>query len=109
MNKHRALILEHFLKWLEDNMGRKRQGNHNLPPRMNVKNGWYYHVSSTIPRKWTPLGDDLNEARRKWAEMEDETPKPDDKTFQIIGQRYMREILPTLKAHTQHKIQNNHS
>ena len=82
-------------------MGRKRQGNHNLPPRMNVKNGWYYHVSSTIPRKWTPLGDDLNEARRKWAEMEDESPKPDDKTFRIIGQRYMREILPTLKAHTQ--------
>ena len=52
-------------------MGRKRQGNHNLPPRMNVKNGWYYHVSSTIPRKWTPFGDDLNEAHRKWTEMED--------------------------------------
>lgn len=82
-------------------MGRKRQGNHNLPPRMSVKKGWYYHVSSTSPRKWTPLGNDLNEARRKWAELEDETVNPDDKTFRVIGQRYMREVLPSLKAHTQ--------
>ncbi len=82
-------------------MGRKRQGNHNLPPRMTIKNGWYYHVSSGKPRKWTALGNDLNEARRQWAELEDETVKPEDNTFRVIGNRYMREVLPTLRPHTQ--------
>lgn len=82
-------------------MGRKRQSNHNLPPRMTVKNGWYYHVSSGKPRKWTALGKDLNEARRQWAELEDESIKPEDNTFRVIGNRYMREVLPTLRPHTQ--------
>lgn len=82
-------------------MGRKRQSHHNLPPRMTVKNGWYYHVSCGSPRKWTPLGSDINEARRKWAELEDVQATPDDKTFRVIGQRYMKDVLPTLKAHTQ--------
>lgn len=82
-------------------MGRKRTNNHNLPPRMNIKNGWYYHVTSTVPRKWTPLGDDLNEARRQWADLEGDPVASDDKTFSVVGQRYMREVLPTLKMHTQ--------
>ena len=82
-------------------MGRKRTNHHNLPPRMNTKKGWYYHVSSTLPRKWTPLGDDLNEARRKWAELEGDPVASDDKTFSVVGQRYMREVLLTLKMHTQ--------
>ena len=82
-------------------MGRKRSSNHNLPPRMNIKNGRYYHVTSTAPRKWTPLGDDLNAARKQWAELEGDPVSSDDKTFHVIGLRYMREVLPTLKAHTQ--------
>lgn len=82
-------------------MWRKRQSNHNLPPRMSVKNGWYYHVSSVLPRKWTPLGRDLNDARRLWAEMESEPVSPDERSFSIIGRRYMREVLPTLRPHTQ--------
>lgn len=82
-------------------MGRKRTNNHNLPPRMNVKKGWYYHVSSTLPRMWTPLGKDLNEARRIWAELEGDPVASDDKTFSVIGRRYMRDVLPTLGLHTQ--------
>ena len=82
-------------------MGRKRTGNHNLPPRMNLKSGRYYHVSSTLPRKWTPLGNDLNEARRKWAELESEPVDANDKSFSIIARRYLREVLPTLRPHTQ--------
>jgi len=83
-------------------MGRKRTNQHNLPPRMSMKkNGWYYHVSTTVPRKWTPLGNDLNVARRKWAELEEDPVQVEDKTFNIVGQRYMREILPTLKPNTQ--------
>jgi integrase len=82
-------------------MGRKRTNNLNLPPRMAVKSGRYYHVSSTLPRKWTPLGADINEARRKWAELESEPVTADDKTFSVVARRYMREVLPTLRTHTQ--------
>jgi integrase len=82
-------------------MGRKRTNNLNLPPRMAVKNGRYYHVSSTLPRKWTPLGADINEARRKWADLESEPAAAEDKTFSVIARRYLREVLPTLKMHTQ--------
>jgi integrase len=82
-------------------MGRKRTNNLNLPPRMAVKSGRYYHVSSTLPRKWTPLGADINEARRKWADLESEPVVADDKTFSVVARRYMREVLPMLKMHTQ--------
>ncbi|MFC0349385.1 tyrosine-type recombinase/integrase [Undibacterium danionis] len=40
-------------------------------------------------------------ARRLWAELECKVVDPEDKSFSVIGQRYLREILPTLKAHTQ--------
>ena len=82
-------------------MGRKRTKHHNLPPRMHLKKGRYYHVTTTVPRKWTPLGDDLNEARKQWAELECEKVSAEDKTFNCIGNRYMREVLPTLKPNTQ--------
>lgn len=68
---------------------------------MTTKFGRYYHVSSTLPRKWTPLGDDLNEARRQWAELESAPVSADDKSFAVISKRYMRDILPTLRAHIQ--------
>ena len=68
---------------------------------MHVKSGNYYHVSSSLPRKWTALGQDLNQARRKWAELEDVAANPEDNTFSVIGHRYLREILPELRAHTQ--------
>lgn len=51
-------------------MGRRRQTNLDLPPRMHMKGDTFYHVSTVIPRKWTKLSKDLNEARRKWAELE---------------------------------------
>lgn len=82
-------------------MGRRRESNHNLPPRMHLKGGSYYHVSSGKPRKWTKLGNDLNDARRKWAEFEDESVRDDDRTFHVIGRRFIKEVLPTLRAHTQ--------
>jgi integrase len=82
-------------------MGRKRQSNHSLPPRMHIKSDRFYHVSSTLPRKWTALGNDINEARRKWAELESEPVTTEDKSFSVIARRYMRDILPTLRPHTQ--------
>jgi len=68
---------------------------------MALKSGRYYHVSSTSPRKWTPLGGDINEARRRWADIENEPVAIEQKTFGVIGQRYLREILPALRPHTQ--------
>lgn len=83
-------------------MGRKRTINHSLPPKMSIKKGgWYYHVSSVVPRVWTALGNDLNEARRKWAELEGDPVAGNDKTFSVIGHRYLREVLPNLGVHTQ--------
>ncbi|WP_408646992.1 hypothetical protein [Trinickia dabaoshanensis] len=37
-------------------MGRRRQTNLDLPPRMHLKGGRYYHVGTSLPRQWTPLG-----------------------------------------------------
>ena len=51
-------------------MGRRRQSNLSLPPRMHLKSGTYYYVTTTKPRKWISLGKELSEARIKWAEIE---------------------------------------
>jgi integrase len=82
-------------------MGRKRTSNLNLPQGLHLKKGSYYHVTTTQPRKWTALGKDLNQARLQWAELENEFVKEDDKTFSVILRRYMKEVIPTLKSHTQ--------
>lgn len=50
-------------------MGRRRQSNHDLPPRMHIKSETYYFVTTTIPRKWIKLGKDKAEALRQWAEI----------------------------------------
>lgn len=55
---------------MADHMGRKRQSNFGLPPRMHLKSGTYYYVANTVPRKWVSLGKDRIEANRKWAELE---------------------------------------
>lgn len=55
---------------MRSTMGRRRQSNLDLPPRMHQKSGTYWHVSTTLPRKWTKLSKDINEARRIWAELE---------------------------------------
>lgn len=81
-------------------MGRRRQKNLNLPPRMHEKAGRFYHVSSSVPRKWTPLGSDINEARRKWAEVESEPVDTQDKTFAVVARRYVAEVLPTKSPRT---------
>jgi len=82
-------------------MGRKRSKNHNLPQHMSMKGKSYYHVSSTPPRKWTPLGNDINQARLKWAELEYEEIDPQDKTFSVIAERYKREVMRLKSYRTQ--------
>jgi integrase len=82
-------------------MARKRTTNLNLPVRMHMKKGGYYHVSSVAPRKWTALGKDLNQARLRWAELENDPVQEEDKTFAVITNRYLKDVLPGLRAHTQ--------
>lgn len=88
-------------------MGRVRKSNHNLPPRMHIKGGAYYYVTSTVPRKWTMLSKDLQEAKVKWADMEGKA----DTTglFSSLVERYLLECTTDLAANTvkQYTIQAN--
>lgn len=53
------------------NMGRRRTSNLDLPPRMHLRSGTYYHVTTTTEKRiWTNLGKEKSSALRKWAEIE---------------------------------------
>jgi len=82
-------------------MGRRRTQRFDLPPRMHLKGKTYYHVSTTIPRKWTKLDKEIGLAKRLWAEIEGEQHNPQDHTFNGIVARYRKEILPTKALQTQ--------
>ena len=61
----------------------------------------YYHVTSTKPRKWTPLGKDRARALLEWARIEGAEPDPTIRTFEAIAQRYERQVMPGKAARTQ--------
>jgi integrase len=50
-------------------LGRKRTVHFDLPPRLQRKGESYYYVCNA-PRRWIPLGTNLERAKRKWAELE---------------------------------------
>lgn len=54
---------------MKTTMGRRRQSNLDLPPRMHMKSETFYFVTTTTPRKWIKLGKDKGEALRKWADI----------------------------------------
>lgn len=64
--------------------------------------GYYYNGRDDQGnRKEFPLGTDLNEAKRKWAELECK-PVPTDATLmQLVFEKYMRDILPSKAPATQ--------
>jgi integrase len=66
-----------------------------------MKGNRYYHVSSTAPRKWTPLGANRARALLEWARIEGAEPDPSVRTFDVIAQRYEIEVMPTKAARTQ--------
>lgn len=82
-------------------MGRKRIANKDLPRGLHLKSGRYYHVTSTVPRKWTPLGADRLQALVAWARIEGAEPDPAARTFEVIAQRYTREVIPGKAPRTQ--------
>lgn len=79
-------------------MGRRRVNNLGLPPHMHLKHGAYYFVGRD--KKWIRLSEDKALALAKWAELEGETPFPQDQDKPIKGSvgeliaRYMIEIAP---------------
>ncbi|TAK86606.1 MAG: integrase [Aquabacterium sp.] len=82
-------------------MGRKRSTHKDLPKGMTKKGEHYYHVTTTTPRKWTPLGRERALALLAWARLEGSEPDPALKTFEAIALRYEREVIPTKARRTQ--------
>lgn len=83
-----------------------------LPPRMlrrtkRLKSGelwvgYYYNGRDDDgKRKEIPLGGDLNEAKRKWAELECKPAPADTGLMMHIFDRYEREVIPTKAPATQ--------
>ncbi|MBK7654623.1 MAG: hypothetical protein IPJ18_05310 [Betaproteobacteria bacterium] len=81
-------------------MGRKRQGNFDDPPRMHRKGDVWYHVSGTLPRKWTRLSADRAEALRIWAKVEGLREDESTRLFSVVARRYVREVFPTKSVQT---------
>lgn len=81
-------------------MGRRRQSNHDDPPRFHRKGKTWYHVSGTAPRIWTKLSSDRAEALRLWAQRESVPEDDSTKLFSIVAKRYVREIFPSKSIQT---------
>ena len=85
-------------------MGRRRNSHFDLPPHMHLKRNTFFYVTSTKPRKWISLGNDLWEAKRKWAEIEGRhspVPLADSSLLKDVVHRYRIEVLPTKAFQTQ--------
>lgn len=91
---------------------RPKSSSKDLPPRMlrrtktlvsgKVWESFYYNGrDENGKRKEIPLGHDLNEAKRKWAEFECIPVSDDVSLMRVIFTRYMKEIIPHKAARTQ--------
>jgi integrase len=76
-------------------MGRRRESNFDDPPRFHKKGNVWYHVSGTLPRKWSKLSSDRAEALRMWAQLEGVREDDSTRLFSVVARRYIREIFPT--------------
>ena len=91
---------------------RPKTVNRDLPPRMlrrtrTLKSGkvwesFYYNGKDASGRRVEiALGPDLNEAKRKWAELECRGAPEETGLMRFVFDRYVREILPTKAPKTQ--------
>jgi integrase len=79
-------------------MGRRRQSNFHLPPRMRYKHGAYYYDHNP---KWEWLSRDLKEAKLKWAQIEADAAVPQKDSFEAAARLYQAELLPHKAMATQ--------
>lgn len=77
-------------------MGRPKQKDRHLPPRMRHKHGAYYRV---VAGKWVSLGREYGAALRKWAELESAPPQVVTVGEAIDG--YLIDAIPKLAEATQ--------
>jgi len=93
-------------------MNRRKSTGRDLPPRMlrrkktlasgKVWVAYYYNkLGEAGKRIEIPLGSDLNEAKRKWAEIEGKPKAPDIGLMNSIFDRYERDVLPTKSPRSQ--------
>jgi len=92
-------------------MMRPKSSARDLPPRMlrrtkrlasgKVWEGFYYNGRDDGKRVEIPLGTDLNEAKRKWAELECKPAPVETGLMRVIFDRYERDIIPTKAPKTQ--------
>ena len=91
---------------------RPKSANRDLPPRMLrrtrvLKNGkvweaYYYNGRDDQGKRIEiPLGNDLNEAKKKWAELERHEVPADVDLMRFIFDRYEQDIIPTKAPRTQ--------
>lgn len=90
---------------------RPKSTNRDLPPRMirvrkqlvsgKTWESFYYNGRVNGKRVKIPLGNDLNEAKRKWAELECREAPPETGLMAPIFSRYEREVIPKKAPKTQ--------
>lgn len=91
---------------------RPKTTGRDLPPRMlrrtkklrsgKVWIGYYYNgIDEDGSRREIPLGIDLSEAKRRWAEFECEPAPKNSKLLRHIFDRYQKEIIPAKAPRTQ--------
>lgn len=90
-------------------MNRPRTANKDLPPRMvrrvrKLKSGkeWvgYYYYAGKASKE-IPLGTDLVEAKRKWAELEGKPAAADTTKLDTAFTKYLRDVIPKKALRTQ--------
>lgn len=83
-------------------MGRRRTKHKSLPPHLKpIGNSFYFdHGLVNGKRKYTPLGQDYQDALRRWAEIAGADLKAGT-TFDHAAIRYRRDVLPTKSPKTQ--------
>ncbi|NDD14541.1 MAG: integrase, partial [Betaproteobacteria bacterium] len=90
---------------------RPKSTNRDLPPRMirvrkqlasgKTWQSFYYNGYVNGKRVKIPLGNDLNKAKRKWAELECREAPPETGLMSPIFSRYEREVIPKKAPKTQ--------
>lgn len=67
---------------------------------MHLKHGAYYHVSTSVPRKWTRLGTDLGSSLRAWADLEAQAIPSEQTLFRSISTIYQDREVSKLREKT---------
>lgn len=91
---------------------RPKTSGRDLPPRMLRRRrvlksgkewiGYYYNLTTPDgTSKEIPLGTDLNEAKRKWAELEGKPVPSIAGEMAVLFNRYIKEVIPTKAPRTQ--------